>query len=240
VKRVPIEKTVALPEGKAVGCRWSYPEDVRVHDSRSPIVFLIPEFYLHDISRDGAGFLRATNFAELSTELNRCGLITFEFDASQSLHPQEIAELYRQGLENDAVDPDRAVLLALGQSADLLARSYYDFFTVHPPRGLILISPRVGPLELNNVTCPYLMLHSQLDSKRTGHDVNAMKEATQRHQMRYGDPTTYLVLPQISGQGSEVLAQDALREVCGWLDLAVFDEGFAHRFRGTGTEPMHI
>ena len=62
---------------------------------------------------------------------------------------------------------------------------------------MVLFSPTTQILFLNNITCPYLMLHGENDPIFKSEPHPHFEEAVHHHQMRYGDLTSYHVLPNL-------------------------------------------
>jgi hypothetical protein len=134
--------------------------------------------------------------------------------------------------------------IGMGEAADGFAQSYYDYYRVRPPHVAVLLSPTVTAYFLNQLTCPYLVIHGQDDPlfKEISHEV--FDEAVFHHQMRYGDPTIDLIK---SGLGRELglergreIDPRVAEEVLSWLDqvpgLGVSKEGL--RARGFRLTPF--
>ena len=89
----------------------------------------------------------------------------------------------------------RLVLIGTSLSADALAKGFYRFYSVCKPMALILLSPRVLPIHLNNITCPYLVLHGDCEEWLLTHPYERIEQAVMHHQIRYGDLTTSYRVP---------------------------------------------
>jgi hypothetical protein len=80
-------------------------------------------------------------------------------------------------------------MIGMADASDDLERSYYEYFKIWPPSALVLLSPSVSPFYLNEITCPYLILHGQRDPLFAVVSPTTFAKAVYHHQMRYGDPT---------------------------------------------------
>lgn len=161
------------------------------------------------------------------------------FDAQESL-----VEQYREFTESP--EHKWICLLGRGESADFFAKEYYSFLHLRPPHTIILLSPTVTAYHLNQLSCPYLIIHGECDPLLRTVPHSAFDRAIYHHQMRYGDPTTDFVAPAddryLTVQRADRKELDPLviRQIIEWLsltpDLGTAKEGLhARGFRAYAT-----
>ena len=122
------------------------------------------------------------------------------------------------------------ILIGLGEGADLIAKHYYDFYALKPPLAVILMSPSVQPLHLNNLTCPYLVLHGEHDPVFESVPYSRFEQGVLHHQYRYGDLTRLHWFPFLNRQMRNVnrtspegreeetdLELQVISEIMGWI-----------------------
>lgn len=134
-----------------------------------------------------------------------------------------VIEQYRQFTEHP--EHKWICLLGRGESADLFVKDYYSFLSLRPPHTLILLSPTVTALHLNQLSCPYLIIHGECDPLLRTVPHSAFDRAVYHHQMRYGDPTTDFVAPTddryltVQREGGKELDPLVIRQIVEWLSL---------------------
>lgn len=162
----------------------------------------------------------------LQRELMDRGLMTYYDPHHQGIAQADRSlQLLEQALRSPGVDRDLVALIGVEEGADLIAKSYYDFYRIQFPRAAVLFNPSVTALHLNNLTCPYLLI--QGDSVPEEH-LRAAKEAVAHHLGRYGDLTQHL---RVNGSA---LGPDSIRVVSEWLPRAML-EGLRPQERMTGS-----
>lgn len=109
------------------------------------------------------------------------------------------------------------VLVGYSQGADLLARHYYQFFGVRSPDAIVLLSPHASTIHLNNITCPYFIVHSEGEWAENEALRQKHESAILHHQYRYGDPTELVTLPVSPDLGGARLDRRVEEQVTGWL-----------------------
>jgi pimeloyl-ACP methyl ester carboxylesterase len=161
-----------------------------------PLVFIA--------NQDPSGF-----FKPLLEALAQAGFIT------------QVGGEFAQALKNPEVDRDHVVLLGMRIGADELARNFYTYYEVQFPRAIVLLEPSVQTVDLNNITCPYLVIHGtpQGFARGSGASLHANQDgAVHHHQMRYGDATASYDIPfQAAAPESRSIAREVVSEVVGWL-----------------------
>ena len=250
--RFPAEpRSIALPSGELAQCRWAFPKGAQVGVYRWPLVFFVPPFFLWDTAGDAAAISAETRISDLPhipAVLNDAGFATFEFQSAQPLHLGDIVALYSRALGHPRVERTRVTLFGFRHGADTLARYFYDFFSVQPPSAMVLVDPTSGPLDLNNITCPYFVLNvgrpqegafdteNENKPEAAGKSYGSVKDAVYHHLMRYGDDTKSLFIPDLSidpefddSETKEVFSEaGAVHEVREWLRQTIHPETIVH------------
>lgn len=186
--------------------RWYFPETSKIQGQR-PLVVLMGEA-LHDMAR--ALLLR-----------------DYTVFRSQLLEGEEIdsiLEIYRRAVENPDIDRNRVTLLGSREGADLIAKNYFRFYSVAPPSAIALLSTRAAVHDLNNIACPYLVLHGALDPFFQTTPYKRFEDAIFHHQMRYGDGSANLLLPRVGRDlGGRQLDLRVIEAVLQWIDRVIHD-----------------
>lgn len=120
---------------------------------------------------------------------------------------QGLEELFQSHSRSAGGQGRDLVLYGVGDGADTIAREYYQRFVLEEPLAAVLVFPSVGALELNQLTCPYLVIQfaDQTNADELG-------RAVLHHQMRYGDGTDRLVVA-----ARDHLDRESLSLIDSWL-----------------------
>ncbi len=189
--------------------------DVAEYPDRRPLVLLIPGGELSEIERG--------SWKSLSHALAKAGFATYRFKRSEEkLELQEVIDHYRTSLEQSGVNRDRVTLLGFRDSADLIEREYYYFYPVNPMIAAVLLAPTVGNFHLNNLTCPFLVLHGEADPIFNSRPPEVFESAVYRHLMRYGDLSACYRFPSLGKTlGEPEFADEVIFQIVEWLKPAV-------------------
>lgn len=166
-----------------------------------------PDYPVKDTLRDLARSLRNEGFASWR----------FAWDSDSPLQLAQMIYQYRQCMEQSEIDHDNIVLLGFGDGADLVAGHFYDFYEVEPAQSILLLSPTVGPLQLNAITCPYFLIHGDRDPLFNEITYEKFHNAILHHQMRYGDVTNGHCFEGVGRElGDNRLSRDVIRCIVDW------------------------
>jgi hypothetical protein len=126
--------------------------------------------------------------------------------------------VYEQCCQDFGKNFDQLVIIAFGKTSDEVIAHYNDFYQVRPPTAFIFISATSHVIDLNNITCPYYLIYEANDTAFRFRPIEALEEAVHHHQMRYGDSTTLVILPQASTQTQGILSDNDLsNQIVYWL-----------------------
>ena len=185
-----------------------------------PLVFLVPSTRMMDAEGNGPGLAVRDSYHLLSRSLTHAGYATYRFawgEPGKFSLPEVLAH-YSAACREERVDSRKGVLIGIEEGADCLARDYYEVYAVNPPMAEILLSPRVHPIDFNNVTCPYLLLFGQEDPQFKVVPYEQVKASIHHHQSRYGDLTTHFCFPQLRRDlGRVYLSEEVVDEIQAWL-----------------------
>jgi predicted esterase len=189
-----------------------------------PLAFLVPAAWMRDADGNSVGPNGVCDaLKELAAAIRKEGYATLRFSLphGQPFHEEQvhaIFEYYEKAQTTPGIDASRTLLLGVCEGADLIARTYYDFLLPEPPAAAILLSPTVRPIHLNNLTCPYLVIHGADDPQFRFMSYQKVKDAVRHHQMRYGDSTTSYLLPSLGSElGSPKMDERVLKQVTYWV-----------------------
>jgi hypothetical protein len=166
-----------------------------------PLAFLVPS---------GRMIHPAKTVTSLAGALGEQGIALFAFQPpSHALSGRQVSELFRESILAPRINPHFVSLIGFEDGADQIARDYYDFYRIRFPRAAVLVRPSVSALHLNNLTCPYLVLHAR------GEGSTRIEEAVAHHLSRYGDLTRSHELRD--GEDIEAIQS----EIADWLPGAM-------------------
>jgi pimeloyl-ACP methyl ester carboxylesterase len=193
---------------------------------KCPLVFMLPTFEMEDVDGNGAAYPIKDTLLSLSRALTVRGLATYRCILGPlPLDVKKLLSYYRASLSQPWVDQERVALLGIAFGADVIAKHYYDFYAVCRPQAAALLSPSVQPIFLNNITCPYLVLHGQRDPLFRIMPYEKIKEAVFHHQMRYGDSTVnlrYIGLGRELGR-QNMISTEVIKQTVTWLETAILE-----------------
>ncbi len=216
-------ETLTLRSGRTLQMEWDLPRQARVPGGRegAPLAFLMPPAGAKDLNGNATA-LRIRNFLrDLSRVFTELGFATFRFALKEpglELSLAEKLEAYARSARHPGVSPHDTVLVGMREEADLIARAYYDFFGVRSPGAAILLAPSAKVIHLNNLTCPYLLLHGTGDPTFHSMPYHRFLDAIHHHQIRYGDQTASRLIPGTDQEmGDESLSPLVLEEIRDWV-----------------------
>jgi len=198
--------------GDIISGEWGFPELEAGSMDRCPLVILLPSV---------SGEHQRAGLHDLAIALQSSGraTITFRKTRGHSWNIEDFLKVYTMALGDPRVRRDEVVLIGFAESADWIAKYYYQFYFVHWPRAAILISSHANAFHLNNLTCPYLLLHGVWDPVLQIHLKKEFDTAIWHHQMRYSDPSKHVVFPELGrALGQKELAPEVIEEITDWLD----------------------
>lgn len=170
-----------------------------------------------------------TTLQPLAQALSAEGWATYTFplatlSTNEAERVAQIAEHLKTALGDNRIDSRRVSLIGIGDGADLIARHYYSLYPVQFPRAALLLSASVSALYLNNLTCPFLLIHGEKDAMLESLPYSQFKDAVHHHQYRYGDLTG---LAWYEGLGHDLvdpargkLSDEVVRRSVKWLEHA--------------------
>ena len=220
-----LTRTIALAESRTVEACLDLPSGDRFNGLR-PLVFMVPSSRMIDLQGNGPQIGIRDSYLLLSRSLVQAGYATYRFAWSEpgKISRREALLHYRAARLESGVDLRKIFLLGMEDGADLLAREYYEFYAVAPPMGHVLLSPRVHPIDLNNLTCPYLVLHGQDDPQFQVIPYRQLEGAIHHHRARYGDLTANHWFPHLKQNlGRVYLAEEVVGEIQRWLKQVIKD-----------------
>lgn len=209
------DRRLVLGSGVAVPVRLDLPDAARF-PGRRPVALLLGASRMEDLDGNGPGVGPRDSLHLLSRALVGEGIATWRFVWPQSGDRGRIARAaYEACLREPRIDVDHVAIVGFGDSADLVARGYYDLYSVRFPRAVVLFSPSVGAFHLNNLTCPYLILQG-------GRPSQGLQEAVHHHQSRYGDLTELVALEDLGPELGELYLDDRVVDgAARWLGPAI-------------------
>lgn len=207
--------------------RWDLPNDPPLGHSTCPLVFMIPAAAMRDLDGNGPSYPTKDSLRDLSAELNRAGFATFRYassDGASALPLGGVAALLARAIESPRLYRAHLVLLGIAEGADLIAREYYQLYKVRFPHAAVLLSPSVFAFHLNNLTCPYLVLHGRDDSFYEPAAYGRVIGAVHHHQMRFGDRTAHHLYRHLGKTlGGNRLSREVLSGIVNWLNDASYE-----------------
>ena len=190
----------------------SFPEGAKPSGlSQLPLAFIVP-------GRLGVAS-RSTQVKDLTEVFNSLGMATLSVDGQEM---KQVFTVFEKMRDSAAIDCRRILLVGFAEGADQIARAYHELYAIEPPWGIVLLSSTVGPMYLNNLACPYLLIHGERDAQFQTFPYERIRAATRHHQMRYGDLTTCYQVSDLnselgSNQGTGRLDARVLEQVSFWL-----------------------
>lgn len=188
-----------------------------------PLAFLIPPAQAKDHDGNAPGQRVRRPLRALSRCLNEIGFSTFRYVLQSAGEESELSagdhlEIFEKAIQLPEISKLDLVLVGFRDGADLIAKHYYDFFSRQSPGAAILLSPTASNLYLNNLTCPYLMLHGTGDSLFHTTPYSRFLDAIHHHQQRYGDGSVARLVPQMDKElGDQTLSPLVLEEIGRWI-----------------------
>jgi hypothetical protein len=222
-----VNKTLELATGRRLLCRWDFPEDWDVEERSVPLAFLVPPVGAKDIDGNAPNFRVKNTMREISQALNDIGVATFRFVLevpSVGLTLAELLEAYEKSVEANHVLHQHTIFVGMREGADLFARHYYDFFRTRSPGAAILLATGAKVIHLNNLTCPYLVVHGVGDPTFLSVPQQRFQDAVHHHQMRYGDRTQAYLIPNTDREmGDLTVSPLLLDEIQDWVRAVLRD-----------------
>lgn len=222
------EGKLVLKSGKEVGCRWDFPgTDARSKIDQAsgpvfPLAFLVPSEGMEDLNGNGQGYPVRDTLRDLSNALIDRGIATFRYASRPLLNAQESVEIFDRAIRHRFSKEAPVALVGVAEGADLIAKEFYSFYRVRFPHAAVLISAAVTPLHLNNLTCPYLLLHGGGDPLFKWSPYSRFEEAVHHHQYRFGDRTSHVLIENLGRElGEPYLDPRVTSRVADWLAPAI-------------------
>jgi predicted esterase len=210
--------------------KWEFPDPNHFTQARHPLAVLIPSHRMRDLDGNGPDIFVRSQLRDLSRELRSVGFATFRFASRQDGHVLDLVEeleLYDKALDHPEIDPERTILVGVTDGADRIAKHYYDYFRVQSPSAAVLLSPTVFAIHLNNLTCPYLLVHGSQDPMFSEGGYERVESAVHHHEMRYGDVTDARLIWGVGRElGNAELDPAVLREIRNWVGALRFARTF--------------
>jgi hypothetical protein len=211
-----MKEMIRVSNGVKVECQWDFPIREGASDLYS-MMFMLPATLMKDIEGNGPAYPVQNSLRDLSKEFTESGRITFRFIPERGVDTSSLVDVYQFATDRFSSKFDQLVMIGFGDGADQFVKNYYEFYRVYRPTAAVLMGTTAKVIELNNLTCPYLLIHGMEDSIFSSYPQELFGEAVHHHQMRYGDATTHLVVPRLSKElGENALDPEVIHEIIYW------------------------
>jgi uncharacterized protein len=133
---------------------------------------------------------------------------------------QDAVNAYETALDQQGVDPRRAVILAPAEGGVLLAESYGLFARLNPPKGVILAGNMLDPHKILAIDAPVLVISGEkdwLDWNIYGQQAAQAHAATYNHGSRFVLAKGANRFLMYDHRGEPTFHMDAKRAIESWL-----------------------